>query len=882
MLKLATLLFTFLTAFIGVSTHTFNEDPIFDEARTLIATGKLDEAKASITKSLSISPYSTEGYQLMYDIAKKQSSSKEQIRWGKWLAWSLSATNNKKELEALQEELTTIYEGWNADDLILNEWKNDATKAATKAASSKQFRLAGHLLSKLLDLDPRNKKLNKAWEKLADTAGNEVSGGAFVSDKVRRKSAAWLEKNNAKHSEWENRWERKTKYYQIETNLDYEFFETVCAAMTQMNEFYREVYEFGRKKTDHVTLSIGRKRSDFDRFSMELLGRAMQSEAIGGYWVAARNAVAAYDRSMGDPNKTKDDLWNTLFHEASHQFMSIKMNKNERRGLFTPTWLDEGTATYFEGCVIKADGTILKNNVAEHRLRSWWAIERSPSKKSLEELIAHPRNTGPLNGTLSYEGIYYPYGWAFVYFLLNYEENDRRVYAPPITPGQGIPSDYKAVRKAGKLVYREPYLRYLEYFSKKGNVDNDQFMPLEMAKKIFVEEVNDPDVPNWEAFEARWRKFTNALYGEMLAGPEFADVLQARSRGYLLAEDYERARITAEQADNKRPFDAETYRLLAQANLGEGLDGDALFWMFRHWETVWEAGDEEAAKEAEEWMEENGGRNLIKSYIEPTKEARSKIENAMETSLDDGYPICGPLFATHAMRAWALEFESMKSKASELSEIAEQDLRAWQAAYAKGTSANRKANLDNGDLVDVVLYEKDGVLIYNPEGYASPGMERTNASNLMHLTPPFSIRGNVQIDGEAALIFLGIGRSGKAQARIVLANDGDDSQIVEFQLLSYRVDSQQGEASLENKPIGGNRFDKSPKINFQFDFSKENNGTFTINGQTLPLPEGFNANKLTGGFAITSSEDTYTLYSDIAVRPNSAFWPISPATDDGE
>ena len=144
MLKLATPLFAFLTAFIGVSTHTFDEDPIFDESRTLIATGKLDEAKASITKGLSVSPYSTEGYQLMYDIAKKQSSSKEQLRWGKWMAWSLSATNNKKELESLQEELATIYENWNADDLILDEWKSDATKAATKAASSKQFRLAGH------------------------------------------------------------------------------------------------------------------------------------------------------------------------------------------------------------------------------------------------------------------------------------------------------------------------------------------------------------------------------------------------------------------------------------------------------------------------------------------------------------------------------------------------------------------------------------------------------------------------------------------------------------------------------------------------------------------------------------------------------------------
>ena len=44
MFKLATPLFTFLTAFIGFSSHSFGEDPLFDEGRTLIATGKLDEA----------------------------------------------------------------------------------------------------------------------------------------------------------------------------------------------------------------------------------------------------------------------------------------------------------------------------------------------------------------------------------------------------------------------------------------------------------------------------------------------------------------------------------------------------------------------------------------------------------------------------------------------------------------------------------------------------------------------------------------------------------------------------------------------------------------------------------------------------------------------
>jgi len=172
MFKLASLLLAFLlpvSAFIA----PLGEDPLFDEGRNLISSGKLDEAKISVTDGLSINPYSTEGYRLMYDIAKKEASAEEQLRWGKWLAWSYTASGNKNELEDISADLTEIYENWNADGVILKEWQDSAAKAAKKAASGKQYRLAGHLLSKLLDINPRDKKLNKLWDKLADDAGTK-------------------------------------------------------------------------------------------------------------------------------------------------------------------------------------------------------------------------------------------------------------------------------------------------------------------------------------------------------------------------------------------------------------------------------------------------------------------------------------------------------------------------------------------------------------------------------------------------------------------------------------------------------------------------------------------------------------------------------------
>jgi len=856
-------------------------DLSFEKATELLAAGEFEKATEEATRVLTFIPYATEGYQVMMDIARATDNVEGQLRWGKWLAWSYDAAGDKKALAEVSERLTALYPGWNQEEITLGEWRKSIEKAIKSATSKKQYRLAGHLMDKLLDLNPSDAKLNRDYDNLVKKAGTELSGGAFVASTVARKSAKWLATNNAKHSEWETRWEKKSKFYEIETTMDYAFFETLSAAMDEMNDFYRAIYDM-KKKTPRVRILVHRKRSDFDRLTTQLTGQPIVSESVGGFWLVNALTVNTYDRSMGDPNQTRADLWSTLFHEASHQFMSLIMDKSEKRNYSIPAWLSEGAASYFEGCIIKADGTILKNNVAEPRLRSWWYLEHSDERKSLKDLVANIRNAGPdlVNHTRSYEGVYYPYGWAFVYFLLNYEEGDMRV-SQPITPGQGLPEAHKSVRKAGRLVYRQPYLDYIAFFAKEGNKNNDQFYPWEIAQKIFIDDVNDPDVPNWEAFENRWRTFTNSLYGELLAGPEFAEVLQARCRGYLLAEDFERARVTAEQADEKRPFDAESYRLLAISNMGEGLKGDAVYWMVRHWESVWQAGDEEATAVAEEWLSANGGREVLNSYTEPTKASLLQTEVDMETAFADGHPILATLFATHTMQAFQLEFTALLAKSVEMSELSGQDLRVWQAAYDKTVESNRKDTTDTGALVEVIKYTEDGLLLFNPEGSASPGYERTDVHNLLYLEPPFAIRGEVQIDGNAVLIPLGIDRNGTASSRIIFAQPEENTQVVIIETLGYRVDSNRGSARLMETPLYRDSWSGKGSITFEFEMGIDGTGSFTINDmEPVPLPENLKMSHLTGGFAVLPNDNTAALFKSFSVRPNKPFWPVTATPDE--
>lgn len=862
--------------------------PAFDTARALLAEGKLDEARASAETELSGRPYDADGYALLLEIAERADDDAARLHWGKWLYWSHKYAGRTKPASELAARLSSVYPDWNKDEAVIDKWRDATLKAARAAAGKKQFRLAGHLLSKVLDLNPADRQLQSEWDKLVDKAGQEATGGGFQAAEVRRKSASWIAKQNAKHEDWENRWQDDSKHYSIETNMDYEFFVTLRSAMDEIHDFYREVHGY-KKPVKKARMIIARKRSEFDRITQELTGNAMPSDGVGGFWMlGGANTVVAFDRSYGDPNVDRADLWHTLFHETSHQFLEQLMMKSERSGKITPAWLFEGVGSYFEGCQLKADGTVLKNNVAEHRLEAWWFTERSQERKDLAQTIGHIRNTGAdATGLRSYEGVYYAYGWALTYFLLNYEENDRRVYGTPITPGEAeIPSDYKAVRKAGRLVYRDVFQEYLDFYAEEGNKKNEQMQPLRKAEELFVAKVADPDVPNWEAFENRWRKFTTSLYGEMQSGHEFADVLQARSRGYLLAEDWERARITAEQADAKRTDDPETFRLLAESNWGEKREGEAAYWMFRHWEQIWPTGQAEDLAAAETWLNGHDGRDVVNLYCKAAVEAVGATEGLMEEFIAAGHPVLAALAASHLQRALGVSFENLNAQAAECAELSGENLRMWQAAFAKGPEGNRKLQLSEGsrDVITAIEYRPDGLMIYNPAGRDTPGYERCDEGALAWLTPPYEIRGRVRVEGPQAALFLGLDRNGRPRARLTFEQTDDDDSAVGVWTLDQRTDAQIGLVVPMPTQAGGGLLSQkvptSEPFDFEFVVDALGNCRLTVEGESIDIDaKKFTARRLLGGIALGVADDTAAVFSSIEVRPNQPFWPVAPPTE---
>jgi hypothetical protein len=140
------------------------------------------------------------------------------------------------------------------------------------------------------------------------------------------------------------------------------------------------------------------------------------SPGVQGWWSPGQAEIHAYDaRTRGG---SLDSTLLTLLHEGSHQFMSTFAQGG------TPSWLNEGTACFFEGATVMADGRVLWPDAARGRLMALAADLSSKPRSGprLREVLAYP-------GPGSYPGNYYHHGWGLAYFLQQWEHPETLEYA---------------------------------------------------------------------------------------------------------------------------------------------------------------------------------------------------------------------------------------------------------------------------------------------------------------------------------------------------------------------------------------------------------------------------------------------------------------------
>lgn len=260
-----------------------------------------------------------------------------------------------------------------------------------------------------------------------------------------------------------------TEHYTIRAHLEPKIVQRIGVLMEDLHRFYVQVYFDG----DASQVAIPKATIQIHP-TQERMAASGAPPGASGYWSPGKRKVVAYDtRSDEGGTGSLDWMMEVLFHEASHQFTTMLEMKSQGRGV--PTWMNEGTASFFEGAVAMADGRVLWPRAAQkrldvlvHQLTTGASEPRTPTVK---QVVSFP-------GPGSYPAEYYTFGWGLAYFLLQYEDPATFEYA-----------------------YRDLYARYRSQALLEG------VEPYKLFEALFTGPASPLQHANFDEFAAFWRQW---------------------------------------------------------------------------------------------------------------------------------------------------------------------------------------------------------------------------------------------------------------------------------------------------------------------------------------------------------------------------------------
>ncbi len=264
--------------------------------------------------------------------------------------------------------------------------------------------------------------------------------------------------------------------YVVKGELEPELVELVAETMDDIFESYRQIYLGGAEPPAGFKKATIRIYPTWDEMAKHYFGDTPPSPGLGGWWSPGENTVVCYDTREGA--RGLDEMLGTLFHEASHQFMTFLVREH---GGWSPAWLNEGTATFFEGSRAMKDGSVLWPQAAVQRLGSL-TMMLPGDKPGVKKVLG-------FTGAGSYPAEYYAWGWGLVYFLMEYEDPATRTFP-----------------------YRPLYAEYLEAITSQGQD------PVALFEKTFLGERSPQDHADLADFDRDWRRWIDSRVRPLYLG----------------------------------------------------------------------------------------------------------------------------------------------------------------------------------------------------------------------------------------------------------------------------------------------------------------------------------------------------------------------------
>ncbi len=284
-----------------------------------------------------------------------------------------------------------------------------------------------------LAIAPDREDLAAAIQRVASAPDPSLADSAKARDLLADVSEEWIRRHDAEHATWEARASLERENYVTETDAGYSVLVRSAEAMEQMNAFYRRFFRYGTeedgKKVPRIALRIFATHDEYLK-----LGKGPPVDWSGGQFTGDSVEVGGAGGGI-------EGIVGILFHEAAHQFVSLATS--------AAGWMNEGLASYFEGSRILANGTVVTNLPANHRLfplvekmeRGWMESASDgidPADPSKSDPPKAPTFRIVLENEYAWGPPWYAPTWGVVYFLWNYED----------------PAD-------GRFVYRDSFREYV-------------------------------------------------------------------------------------------------------------------------------------------------------------------------------------------------------------------------------------------------------------------------------------------------------------------------------------------------------------------------------------------------------------------------------------
>jgi hypothetical protein len=328
--------------------------------------------------------------------------------------------------------------------------------------------------------------------------------------------------------------EHESQRYKLVANLEPELVTRVGELMDSLFGFYVQIFfdgETARARGAKATIRIHGTRED-------MLKDWQGGPGPEGWWSSGENAVHCYD-SRTNGSGSLDWMLETLYHEASHQFSSLLS-----QGGFVPAWLNEGTASFFEGTVAMADNRVLWPEAAEKRLLSLCAELAKPDGVRARQVVAY-------DSPASYPATYYAFGWGLVYFLQQYEDKETLA-----------------------LVYRPLYAQYMREVLQSGGGSMPVF------ERVFLGPNSPLKHARFEDFEREWTRWileeVRPLHGSDARARELrlARMCACLERAALAAKEGKHAPVPESELLNRALSHLEFVR--ARIDKADKPDGELL------------------------------------------------------------------------------------------------------------------------------------------------------------------------------------------------------------------------------------------------------------------------------------------------------------------